>query len=151
MLGCGCKLKGSCWAKGLVVGEKQTCCCKLLLASLCLCKVATRSSCKVTTLALVASKQLRSKHWVESTRGLLGCEAGVEHGHLVSFQCSNIVVIVVVVDLGEKWIGGVKIKLSGLLGVVWAVYIGVDMVGNAFGRGRSLLQAGGGAAAVVGR
>ena len=82
---------------------------------------------------------------------LLGCEAGVEHGHLVSFQCSNIVVIVVVVDLGEKWIGGVKIKLSGLLGVVWAVYIGVDMVGNAFGRGRSLLQAGGGAAAVVGR
>ena len=55
------------------------------------------------------------------------------------------------VDLGEKWIGGVKIKLSGLLGVVWAVYIGVDMVGNAFGRGRSLLQAGGGAAAVVGR
>ena len=44
--------------------------------------------------------------------GLLGCEAGLEHGHLVSFQCSNIVVIVVVVDLGEKWIGGVKIKLS---------------------------------------
>ena len=83
--------------------------------------------------------------------GLLGCEAGVEHGHLVSFQCSNIVVIVVVVDLGEKWIGGVKIKLSGLMGVVWAVYIGVDMVGNAFGRGRSLLQAGRGAAAVVGR
>ena len=60
MLGCGCKLKGSCWAKGLVVGEKQTCCCKLLLASLCLCKVTTRSSCKVTTLALVASKQLCS-------------------------------------------------------------------------------------------
>ena len=84
--------------------------------------------------------------------GLLGCEAGVEHGHLVSFQCSNIVVIVVVVDLGEKWIGGVKIKLSWLMGVVWAVYIGVDMVGNAFGRGRSLLQAGrGAAAAVVGR
>ena len=83
--------------------------------------------------------------------GLLGCEAGLEHGHLVSFQCSNIVVIVVVVDLGEKWIGGVKIKLSGLMGVVWAVYIGVDMVGNAFGRGRSLLQAGRGAAAVVGR
>lgn len=84
--------------------------------------------------------------------GLLGCEAGLEHGHLVSFQCSNIVVIVVVVDLGEKWIGGVKIKLSGLMGVVWAVYIGVDMVGNAFGRGRSLLQAGrGAAAAVVGR
>ena len=82
---------------------------------------------------------------------LLGCEAGLEHGHLVSFQCSNIVVIVVVVDLGEKWIGGVKIKLSGLMGVVWAVYIGVDMVGNAFGRGRSLLQAGVGAAAVVGR
>ena len=78
--------------------------------------------------------------------GLLGCEAGLEHGHLVSFQCSNIVVIVVVVDLGEKWI-----KLSWL-GVVWAVYIGVDMVGNAFGRGRSLLQAGrGAAAAVVGR
>ena len=76
----------------------------------------------------------------------------MEHGHLVSFQCSNIVVIVVVVDLGEKWIGGVKIKLSGLMGVVWAVYIGVDMVGNAFGRGRSLLQAGrGAAAAVVGR
>ena len=70
---------------------------------------------------------------------------------MVSFQCSNIVVIVVVVDLGEKRIGGVKIKLSGLLGVVWAVYIGVDMVGNAFGRGRSLLQAGAGAAAVVGR
>jgi len=84
--------------------------------------------------------------------GLLGCEAGLEHGHLVSFQCSNIVVIVVVVDLSEKWIGGVKIKLSGLMGVVWAVYIGVDMVGNAFGRGRSLLQAGrGAAAAVVGR
>ena len=83
--------------------------------------------------------------------GLLGCEAGVEHGHLVSFQCSNIVVIVVVVDLSEKWIGGVKIKLSWLMGVVWAVYIGVDMVGNAFGRGRSLLQAGRGAAAVVGR
>ena len=83
--------------------------------------------------------------------GLLGCEAGLEHGHLVSFQCSNIVVIVVVVDLSEKWIGGVKIKLSGLMGVVWAVYIGVDMVGNAFGRGRSLLQAGRGAAAVVGR
>ena len=84
--------------------------------------------------------------------GLLGCEAGLEHGHLVSFQCSNIVVIVVVVDLSEKWIGGVKIKLSWLMGVVWAVYIGVDMVGNAFGRGRSLLQAGrGAAAAVVGR
>ena len=84
--------------------------------------------------------------------GLLGCEAGLEHGHLVSFHCSNIVVIVVVVDLSEKWIGGVKIKLSGLMGVVWAVYIGVDMVGNAFGRGRSLLQAGRGAtAAVVGR
>ena len=84
--------------------------------------------------------------------GLLGCEAGLEHGHLVSFQCSNIVVIVVVVDLSEKWIGGVKIKLSGLMGVVWAVYIGVDMFGNAFGRGRSLLQAGrGAAAAVVGR
>ena len=83
--------------------------------------------------------------------GLLGCEAGLEHGHLVSFQCSNIVVIVVVVDLSEKWIGGVKIKLSWLMGVVWAVYIGVDMVGNAFGRGRSLLQAGRGAAAVVGR
>ena len=81
--------------------------------------------------------------------GLLGCEAGLEHGHLVSFQCSNIVVIVVVVDLSEKWIGGVKIKLSGLMGVVWAVYIGVDMVGNAFGRGRSLLQAGRGAAAAV--
>ena len=65
----------------------------------------------------------------------------MENGKLpVGLHCSNIVVVVVVVvvvDLGKNGVGVVKIGVGGL-----GVYIVVDWVSNAFGRGGPLLQVG---------
>jgi len=59
---------------------------------------------------------------------LLGRIATMENGKLlpVSFHCSNIVVVVVVVDLGKNGVLGVVKIGMGRLGDVGAVYSVVD-------------------------